>query len=67
MDVQNLRFNEKEEKCGKHLFIGKNNNIGDQKASHIPPSGQRKADILMFRGDCLGRYSTAKTWAVLPS
>jgi hypothetical protein len=60
-NVPKPMFNSSEEECAKYLFTGLcMNKKCKRKASHTPPTAQRKANAAKFKAECLARYNAAK-------
>lgn len=60
-NVPNPVFNDKSEECSKYVFTGQCGAPNCKRgASHSPPTGTRKTNLLSFRTECLERYNAAK-------
>jgi hypothetical protein len=60
-NVPNPVFNDKSEECSKFVFTGQCSAPNCKRgASHSPPTGARKTNLLSFRAECLERYNAAK-------
>ena len=59
-NVPKPMYDETQEECGIYLFTGTCNPNCARSGAHVPPTGERKADILEYKKSCIARYNANK-------